>query len=458
VLQEDILPGILGKILIVDDDVTLRMLLSTLLKASNFHADAVADLDEMRKAIRRRTYDAVLLDLMLGDEESLSAIPVLVSEAPHTKIIMMSAHGTIEVAVDAMEKGAAAFISKGKEPDKIIAELKKRLAKPKALASPQNNYGIIGCSKAIRDVVEKMQVFSTVDTPLFISGEVGTGKEHTAKAIHLASRAHQGRFEAINCGSFSDDALEEELFGTKAQLGLFETCFEGTLLLNEIETLSTNLQERLLRVLKHKELRSSTIERQVEANTRLISSSQHDLSVLKTSGKLKMEFLDEISVLKIELRPLRECREDILLLAHHFVDFYSQKFGKKISPLSLEIDARLRNNSWPGNVQELKHAIERAVILSTDDRLAIDDIFPEGTSSSGTNKKAATNSYEKSLSEAKQDFERKYLQHLLESTRGNISEMARISGRYRTDIYRLLTKHGVVWEEFRPEHFTENND
>ncbi len=443
--------GIEGKILIVDDDVTLRILLSTLLKASNFQAEAVADLAEMKKAIRRRTYDAVLLDLMLGDEESLSAIPILVSEAPTTKIIMMSAYGTIEVAVDAMEKGATAFISKGKEPDKIISELKKRLAKPKTQTATSNNYGIIGCSKSINNVIEKMQVYSSVDTSLFISGETGTGKEYIARAIHSASEASQERFEAINCGSFSDSAIEDELLGTKDQKGLFEVCSKGTLLLNEIEVLTSNIQEKILRVLKVREIRSIATGKLVKIGARLIATSKHELSLLKSSGKLRMDFLNEISVLTIDLAPLRDCREDIPLLTNHFIDFYSQKFSKKISPITLELEARLRNNPWNGNIRELKQSVERAVVLATDDRIAVETLFPESTVPSGNQKKTATNSYEKSLSEAKQDFERRYLQHLLESTRGNISEMARISGRYRTDIYRLLTKHGVVWEEFRPE-------
>ena len=453
------MPGIEGKILIVDDDLTLRVLLSTLLKASNFQADAVADLVEMKKAIRRRTYDAVLLDLMLGDEESLSAIPILVSEAPTTKIIMMSAYGTIEVAVDAMEKGATAFISKGKEPDRIIAELKKRLAKPKTLATVPNNYGIIGCSRSVSNVIEKMHVFSSVDTSLFISGETGTGKEHVARAIHSASDVRNERFEAINCSSFTESGIEDELFGTKEQKGLFETCSKGTLLLNEIEVLAGTVQEKVVRVLKVRELRSNFSGRTVKIGTRLMASSKHELSILKGSGKLKADFLNEISVLTIELTPLRDCREDIPVLTNYFIDLYSQKFNKKISPLSLELEARFRNNPWIGNIRELKHAIERAVVLATDDRLSVEALFPENNGpSSGNNKKTATNSYEKSLSEAKQDFERRYLQHLLESTRGNISEMARISGRYRTDIYRLLTKHGVVWEEFRPEQSDEDVD
>jgi len=452
------LSDIEGKILIVDDDLTLRVLLATLLKASNFQADAVADVAEMKKAIRRRTYDAVLLDLMLGDEESLSAIPILVSEAPTTKIIMMSAYGTIEIAVTAMEKGATAFISKGKEPDRIIAELKKRLAKPKVLPALLNNYGIIGCSKSVNDVIDKMHIYSSVDTSLFISGETGTGKEHVARSIHTASEARQERFEAINCGNFSESALEDELFGTKDQKGLFETCSKGTLLLNEIETLSGNTQEKILRVLKTREFRSSTSDKTYQIATRFIASSQYALSILRTSGKLKADFLNEISVLTIELDPLRECREDIPLLTNYFIEFYSQKFGKKISPVSMELEARLRSNTWPGNIRELKHAVERGVVLATDDRLTIEAVFPEHAALNQNNKKPATNSYEKSLSEAKQDFERRYLQQLLESTRGNISEMARISGRYRTDIYRLLTKHGVVWEEFRSEHSTDDTE
>jgi DNA-binding NtrC family response regulator len=446
------MPSTEGKILIVDDDITLRTLLSTLLKVSNFQADAVADLVEMKRAIRRRTYDAVLLDLMIGDEDSLSAIPILVSEAPTTKIIMMSAHGTIEVAVDAMEKGATAFISKGKEPDRIIAELKKRLTKPKKTAALSNNYGIVGCSKSVKDVIEKMHIYSSVDTSLLISGENGIGKEHIARAIHEAANDRMERFEAINCSSFTEATLEEELFGSKDQKGLFETCSNGTLLLNEIEVLTTNIQEKILRVLRARELRPNFANKSMKISTRLIASSKHELSILKTSGKLKADFLNEISVLTIELVPLKECREDIPLLTNYFLEFYSNKFNKKISPISVELEARIRNNSWTGNIRELKHAIERAVVLATDGSLSSETLFQENTVySSGNNKKTATNSYEKSLSEAKQDFERRYLQHLLESTRGNISEMARVSGRYRTDIYRLLTKHGVVWEEFRPD-------
>lgn len=451
------MPGIEGKILIVDDDLTLRVLLSTLLKASGFQADAVADLVEMKRAIRRRTYDAVLLDLMIGDEESLAAIPILVCEAPNTKIFMMSAYGTIELAVDAMEKGATAFISKGKEPDKIIAELKRRLTKPKMQTDLTNNYGIIGSSKSINNVLEKMHVFSSVATTLFISGETGTGKEHIARAIHTASNIRDERFEAINCSSFTESALEDELFGTKDQPGLFETCSKGTLLLNEIEALTTNIQEKILRVLKSKDLRSSVSGESVKIGTCLIASSKHELSILKASGKLKADFLNELSVITVRLAPLKERREDIPLLTVYFIELYGKKFNKKISPISLELEARLRNNPWAGNIRELKHAIERAVVLATDDHLAVEALFPENNGhSSGNNKKTATNSYEKSLSEAKQDFERRYLQHLLESTRGNISEMARISGRYRTDIYRLLTKHGVVWEEFRPEKADED--
>ena len=287
------MPSTEGKILIVDDDITLRALLSTLLKASNFQADAVADIVEMKRAIRRRTYDAVLLDLMIGDEESLSAIPIIVSEAPTTKIVMMSAYGTIEVAVDAMEKGATAFISKGKEPDKIIAELKKRLTKSKTTTAFPDNYGIVGCSKSINSVIEKMHVFSTVDTPLFIGGETGTGKEHIARAIHAAANTRDERFESINCSSFTESVLEDELFGSKDQKGLFETCSNGTLLLNEIEVLTTNIQEKILRLLKKRELKPHFSGKSMKISTRLIASSKHELSILKSSGKLKTDFLND---------------------------------------------------------------------------------------------------------------------------------------------------------------------
>lgn len=452
-----------GKILVVDDDVTLRKLLEATLEASGFQCDSVADLAAMRKAIRERSYDAILLDLILGDEDGLSAIPFLVSEAPHAKIVMMSAHGTIEIAVSAMEQGATAFISKSKDPDNIIAELKRRLAKRPGAQNNGNgaSFGIIGTSPAIREVVARINQIKDVDTNVLITGETGTGKELVARAIHQASLRHGKRFEAINCGAIPGTLLESELFGHKKgaftdaksdRKGIFEICSNGTLLLDEIGEMPNELQVKLLRVIQEKKVTPVGSTESVYVDSRIISATHQNLADAIHHGSFREDLYYRLAVITINIPPLRERVSDIPLLIAHFLDLFNEKFNKSVAPPGRDLEARLTSYQWPGNIRELKNAVERGVVLAVDGKLNIDDmlmpVLTEGGSSSTEETDPAF--IEKTLSEAKQDFERRYLQQLLEATRGNISEMARISGRYRTDIYRLLSKHGVEWEDFRP--------
>jgi DNA-binding NtrC family response regulator len=451
-----------GKILVVDDDVTLRKLLESKLEASGFQYDSVADLTAMRKAVRERSYDAILLDLMLGDEDGLSAIPFLVTEAPHAKVIMMSAHGTIEIAVSAMERGATAFISKGKDPENIVSELKKRLAKmPRDPGDGSGeSYGIFGSSPAIRDVIARINQIKDVDTNILITGETGTGKELVARAIHLASSRHNNRFEAINCGAIPGSLLESELFGHKKgaftdaksdRKGIFEICSRGTLLLDEIGEMPTELQVKLLRVIQEKKVTPVGSTQSVHVDSRIVSATHQNLADAIHQGSFREDLFYRLAVITIHIPPLRDRAEDIPYLVGHFLGIYNEKFGKNVAAPSHDLEARLTGYSWPGNIRELKNAVERGVVLAVDGKLNIDDMIltlPGGNGDAAPDRNE--DFVEKTLSEAKQDFERRYLQQLLEATRGNISEMARISGRYRTDIYRLLTKHGVEWEEFRP--------
>lgn len=423
----------------------------------------------MRKAVKERTYDAVLLDLILDDEDGLSAIPFLVQECPNTKIIMMSAHGTIEIAVSAMEKGATAFISKSKDPQHIIAELKRRLATKPDYADQIQSYGIIGTSQAIKDVVARINQIKNVDTNLLITGEHGTGKEFIARAIHNASPRSSARFEGLNCGAIAGNLLESELFGHKKgtaadsrfdRKGMFEICRDGFLLLDEISDMPLELQSKVFQVIQEKRYTPAGANAPVTINTRIIAATSQNLVEKIRLSSFREDLYHQLAAVKIEMPPLRDRAEDIPMLINCFLSQFNQKFGKSVLQPGRVLEKRLTSYRWPGNIQELRNAVERGVVLSNDGTLQLENMLNPVTTEN-TNITAITDSdagnptdaasFEKTLSAAKQEFERKYLQHLLETTRGNISEMARISGRYRTDIYRLLTKHGVDWEDFRPD-------
>lgn len=453
-----------GRVLIVDDDPIICDLLEAELEAAGFWPSKTNTLSGLKETIRQRSFDWILLDMFLGDEDALQALPFLVRECPYSKVIMMSAHGSVELAVDAMEQGASSFVSKTKDPKDIVTILKQKISE-EAPALPRStdtqDHGIVGGSEAISDVLAKIARISDVDSTVLVVGQSGTGKELVARAIHNTSNRAKERFEAINCGAIPENLLESELFGHKRgaftdaksdRQGLFEICSNGTLFLDEIGDMPISLQVKLNRVLQEKEILPLGSSRTQRVNTRVIAATNKNLAEEVRLGNFREDLYYRLAVLKLDLPALRDRRTDVPVLLRFFLNQFNQRFNKSVLPPSKELELRLCSYDWPGNVRQLQNAIERGVILSTDGSLRLEDMLPEGeTAGEG---RMQHNQYRqdfwlKPLSDAKKGFEKDYLRHLLEVTKGNISEIARVSGRYRADVYRLLTKYGIDWEEFR---------
>jgi two-component system, NtrC family, response regulator GlrR len=452
-----------GQILVVDDDPIYSQLLQVTLEEAHFRVTLASNLGEFRSLISQRAFDFVLLDLFLGDESGFEAIPDLIRKYPYVKIIMMSAHGTIELAVDSMVKGATSFFAKSKDPVDLVDSISRRMQTAPLLESNlphsnRENYGIIGQSPKIQEVLTRVRQVSDIDSTVLIIGESGTGKELVARAIHRASKRKSERFEAINCGAIPENLIESELFGhvkgafTDARAdrkGLFQICDNGTLFLDEVGEMPFSLQVKLLRVLQEREVMPLGGSESIKLRTRVIAATNRDLSEEVKAGRFRSDLFYRMNVLQIRLPPLRERRQDIPLLIEYCHQRFNQRFGKNVKVPSMEVQARLLAYDWPGNIRELQNAVERGIVLSADNEMHIEDMMepslqPNQVTSSGDVGRTT-------LSEAKKDFEKRYLQDLLEVTGGNISEIARISGRYRADIYRLMSKYGVS----RPD-FTDN--
>lgn len=455
----------LGQVLVVDDDPDIRNILEASLVDAGFSATVAEDIPSLRAALIQRSYDAILLDLFLGDDDSLSVLPHIVQKYPYTKVIMMSAQGTVEFAVDALQKGASTFISKSKNSTEIVEELKKRLHRDpeQELGNTLAEHGIIGDSPAIQQTLSQIDRIKDVDSTVLVVGESGTGKELVARAIHNASKRATRRFEAINCGAIPGNLLESELFGHKRgaftdakadRKGIFQMCEGGSLLLDEIGEMPMELQVKLLRVLQEREIQPLGAGRSIPVDVRVIAATNRNPLDEVRAGAFREDLYYRLAVITIELPPLRDRKSDIPQLVNHFLMKMRDRFQKQMANPSRELEARLMAYDWPGNIRELQNAVERGVILSKDGEMHIEDMFSSldhklDRPKDGKQVVLDEKMFAKPLSDAKQDFEKEYLRQLLEVTRGNIAEIARISHRYRADIYRLLSKHGLEWEEFR---------
>lgn len=445
------------KLLVVEDDESVRSLFLKKLESYGFNTIGAKGYHEALSLINKHNFKAILLDQNLGDGYGLELIPKIIENSPYSKIVFLTAHESVELVTKAMSRGASGFLLKsdalGDNINKFLEIVK--VPQNSSHAEPFKNLGIVGRSSSISQLIDKIQRLKGTNTTVLLSGESGVGKELFAKAIHQQSDRKSGPFIAINCAAISENLLEAELFGAKKgaftdaradRKGYFETCSEGTLLLDEIGEMSLPMQSKLLRVLQEKEVTPLGSCQPIKVNTRVIAATNKNLREEVANKNFREDLFYRLAVIDLEIPPLRDRIEDIPLLVEYFLKKLNKSFNKSVKPPKVDVYARLKAYSWPGNIRELYNAIERAVLLADSESMVIEDLLPhralnEGEIISGGRE------FPLDYSEAKSAFEKVYIKRLLEATNYCITDASKVSNQYRTNIYRLIKKHNI---ETRP--------
>jgi DNA-binding NtrC family response regulator len=448
------------RILLADDQADIRDALRLLLKREGYEIQGVASPAEALSAIESREFDAVLMDLNYARDTTsgqegldlLSRIQMVDSTLP---LIVMTAWSSVEIAVEAMRRGARDFIPKPWENNRLLAIIRtqidlrqalrkaSRLEAENRLLRSESRPTMIADSAVMQPVLELIGRIGPSDANVLITGEHGTGKEVVAQTLHALSTRASRPMVTVNAGGLSEGIFESELFGhvkgafTDARtdrVGRFELAEGGTLFLDEIANVPLNLQAKLLRVLETGELErvgSSTTRR---VDVRVLAASNADVNTEAAAGRFRQDLLFRLNTIEIHLPPLRERREDILLLAHHFLRGYAQRYRKTISGFDATATQLLREHLWPGNVRELDHAVERGVLLSTGPLVHAADLGLRAPAPAGSPRLE-----EMSLDEV----ERHLIQRTLARHDSNVSQAAKALGLSRSALYRRLQKYGL---------------
>ena len=434
-------------ILLVDDDAGLRELITLRLEANGFRVEAVGSGEAALGQLAVTRPDAVLTDMQMSGMDGMALFNAIHARDPSLPVIVLTAHGTIPDAVSATQRGLFGYLTKPYDAPTLIELLKRatRLAgsSPDAI---DNNWRseIVTASPAMDTMLAEARLAAQSDAALLIQGESGTGKELLARAIHRASPRHAKPFVAINCGAIPGELLESELFGHvkgaftgagRDHPGLFLSAQDGTIFLDEIGDMPPPLQVKLLRVLQEGEVRpvGSTETRAV--NVRILSATHRNLEEAISTEAFREDLYYRLNVVNLMLPPLRERREDIPLLAQHFLGALTEKYRRRIHGFAPDALDMLAAADWPGNIRQLHNVLEQCCALCTTATI------PATLVSRALRDKPAEI---QPLAEARNAFERDYLITLLKLTHGQVSEVARLAGRNRTEVYRLLQRHGLT--------------
>ncbi|HKB87801.1 MAG TPA: sigma-54 dependent transcriptional regulator [Ignavibacteriaceae bacterium] len=438
-------------ILIIDDEPELRTLLARLLSLEGYKIDTASTGREGLTSFRKEEHPLVITDVRLPDVNGLNLIPEIKKINPLTEIIVLTAYGTIEDGVKAIKEGAFDYITKGDEDSKIVPVVKNALEKAslhKRLAHLEKQVGqkysfdnITGNSQAIRHAVDVSTRVALTDTPVLLIGETGTGKEIFAQSIHYSGKRKKHPFVAVNCSAFSKDLLESEMFGytagaftgaNKNKKGLFEEADGGTLFLDEIGELEISLQAKLLRAIETNSFIKTGDTKPTIVDVRIIAATNRNLEEEIKTGNFRDDLYYRISVVKIDIPPLRERKDDIKELTDFFIFLFSQKLNKKINNVSDNFLPAIINYTFPGNIRELRNIIERAVILS-DGQLSA-DLLPKDVSNSLKQNTSSGNL---------EEVEKSHILKILNEAGGNKTKAAEILGIGLTTLYRKLQSYGL---------------
>ena len=448
-----------GRLLVVDDQRNMRATTAMVLRQAGHAVDEAEDGAAALERLQASSYDVVLTDLRMPNVDGMEVLRLTRQRSPQTQVIVMTAYGTIEAAVEAMRRGAYDFLSKPFKEDELLLrvgkalELRRLVVERDLLAAEvrrqQAQEGIIGGSAPMQEVKERVRRVAASDATVLITGESGVGKEVVARALHLSSRRGDKPFVPVNCAAITETLLESELFGhargaftgaARARRGLFEEAGGGTLFIDEVGETSPGFQAKLLRALQDGEIRRVGESTPVQVDVRIIAATNQDLKRAIAERRFREDLYYRLNVVPMRIPPLRERREDIPLLAAHFLARYNARAGaaKVLSRAAL---AKLADHHWPGNVREMENMVEQAAALSVEPEIGADDVsldeggpLPPPGEGDGEGR---------TLAAAVEDAERRTIEAAVARCGGDLAAVARDLGVSATTLWRKMKRLGL---------------
>lgn len=448
-------------ILVIDDDRGMCELLELGLAKRGYEVRSTTDARKVLELLQQASFAAVVTDLNMPGQNGIELTRQLIGNRPDLPVVVITAFGSMESAIEAMRAGAYDFLTKPLEVDALAIVLQRAVQHHalreevkllrKAVAAAQSFDSLIGESNEMRQVFDLLSRVADADVSVLIGGESGTGKELVARSIHNRSIRKSGPFVAVNCAALPEALLESELFGhtrgaftdaRSTRRGLFQQAQGGTVFLDEIGDLPLSLQPRLLRVLQERKVRPVGSDTEVDIDVRVLAATNLDLEKAVTERQFREDLYYRLNVVQLRLPPLRARGNDVLLLAQHVLDQTAIRLSKRVQRLTPKVAERLLAYSWPGNVRELQNCIERAVALTAYDQIGVDDL-PEKVRDYRPSQVLLISDHPSDLL-SMEEVERRYILRVLDVVSGNKSLAAQILGFDRRTLYRKLERYGMA--------------
>jgi two-component system, NtrC family, response regulator AtoC len=453
----------LPRILIVDDEPNMLHMLSSVLSQDGFEAVCAKDGKKALELACAEQFDFILSDVRMPGMDGLRLLETLRRRGVDTIVVIMSAYGSIDLALEAIRKGAYDYISKPFKTDEVVLTLRKAAERERLrrevvhlkrrLRRSEGTAGLVAKSDVMRQILGTVDQVAPFESSVLITGESGTGKELMAREIHLRSQRAEGPFVAINCGAMPEGLLESELFGhakgafTGASVekpGLFEEADNGTLFLDEIGGMPASLQVKLLRVLDEDEIRRVGENFKRRTSVRILAATNEDLEKAIKTGTFREDLFYRLNVMRIHLPPLRERTEDIVPLVERFVEVFNEKMGLKVRRINVEAQEALLNCQWKGNVRELQNVVERSMILSSGDSINLEDLPADVRGASAKAPAIAADEGTLSLKKTVKEMERSLIARALNRTGGNRSQAASLLEISYPSLLQKIKEYGLV--------------
>ncbi len=450
----------MAKILVVDDQRNMRTTLAMMLRGEGYEVEEAEDGDAAIDKVGAASYDLVLTDLKMGGRDGMDVLRHVTETSVLAEVIVMTAYGTIESAVEAMRMGAYDYIQKPFGEEELLVKVGRALerrqmagelsALTKEFRERYRFENIIGRSAAISDVLDRIRRIAPTDATVLITGESGTGKELVAKAIHANSRRSERPFITVNCAAISETLLESELFGhvrgaftgaVSSRKGLFEEANGGTFFFDEIAETPPSFQAKLLRVIQEGEIRRLGENKSVKVDVRMIAATNQELKLAIAEKRFREDLFYRLNVARFVLPPLRERREDIGMLVDFFLDKYGRKMRRR-AKLGEGVLDFLRSYNYPGNIRELENLIEQGVALAEDGIIRRDELISPEMDTGAPPKR---NAGQRELQDVVDEAEREHIEATLRNVDGNKERAAEALGLSSTTLWRKMKRLSVIW-------------